>query len=447
MSEEAEGQDTPPPNAATADAPMEIDVGVRRPWTPFYGFMYLPVGISQGFVNVTLAYVLRQSGVSVAAIAGLVSLNILPWTWKVLGGPMLDLALTPRTWNLLFGLLGAAALFALGATAGISAAPPLLSVLTLLSGICSVLSAASVNNIIGTVEPENERGAIGGYVQAGILGGMGLGGGAGLWLAQHAGGTGPASAVLAAVCLLCLLPLLSIRAPYRARPEVLRVKTLQLARTVWAMARSRNGALALLINILPMGLGASNQLWSAVAGDWRASANVVALVTGVLGGLVSIPGSLLGVFLCRRLHLRGVYLGASVACALLLAAMAAAPHTPANFVIFTLASAFTLGTTWGALSSVTLSCIGYEGAATKAALLGSFANIPLVACVPLVGWAQSRFGSNVMLLTEAGVAVASLIVYVAVTRAAEPAARAAVRELDFTPADKAELARQPQDKI
>jgi hypothetical protein len=151
-----------------------------------------------------------------------------------------------------------------------------------------------------------------------------------------------------------------------------------------------------------MGLGASNQLWSAVAGDWLASANVVALVTGVLGGLVSIPGSLLGGFLCRKLHIRGVYLGASVACALLLVAMAASPHTPTSFVIFTLASAFTLGTTWGALSSVTFACIGYEGAATKAALLGSFANIPLAACVPLVGWAQSKFGSNVMLLTEAG---------------------------------------------
>ena len=41
--------------------------------------------------------------------------------------------------------------------------------------------------------------------------------------------------------------------------------------------------------------------------------------------------------------------------------------------------------------------------------MGSFANIPLVACVPLVGWAQSHFGSNVMLLTEAGLAAVSLM--------------------------------------
>jgi PAT family beta-lactamase induction signal transducer AmpG len=419
VSEKTESPEAPA-SGVNGDIRTEIDVRVRRPWTPFYGFMYLPVGISQGFVTVTLAYVLRQSGVSVAAIAGLISLTILPWTWKVLGGPMLDLALTPRTWNLLFGLIGAATLSVLGARAEMSTSLPLLSALTLLSGIFSVLSAASVNNIIGAVEPENERGAIGGYVQAGTLGGAGLGGGAGLWLAQHGGGTGPASAVLAVVCLLCLLPLLTIRAPYRARPDAVRVRTVQLARTVWSMARSRRGALALLINVLPMGLGASNQLWSAVAGDWSASANVVALVTGVLGGLVSIPGSLFGGLLCRRFHIRGVYLGASVACALLLVGMAVAPRTPVNFVIFTLTSAFTLGATWGALSSVTFACIGCEGAATKAALLGSFANIPLAACVPLVGWAQSHFGSKVMLLTEAGLAVTSLIVYAVVTRATDP---------------------------
>jgi len=69
--------------------------------------------------------------------------------------------------------------------------------------------------------------------------------------------------------------------------------------------------------------------------------------------------------------------------------------------------------------------------------LGSFANIPLVACVPFVGWAQSKFGSNVMLLTEAGLAIASLIVYAVVARATEPASLAVA--LEFGPADKAEL--------
>jgi hypothetical protein len=42
--------------------------------------------------------------------------------------------------------------------------------------------------------------------------------------------------------------------------------------------------LALLIVFLPIGSGAASNLWAAVADDWHASANTVALVTGVVGG-------------------------------------------------------------------------------------------------------------------------------------------------------------------
>jgi len=186
------------------------------------------------------------------------------------------------------------------------------------------------------------------------------------------------------------------------------------------MARSRAGALALLLNILPMGLGASNNLWASVARDWHASADVVALVTGALGGLISIPGSLLGGLACRYLPLRGVYVGAAIVCAALLGVMALVPHTQTAFVVLTLASAMALGACWGALSSVSIACIGYEGVATKNGLLSSFSNIPLVACIPIVGWAQSRYGSNAMLLTEVGIAAASLAVYLAVAYGTAP---------------------------
>jgi len=398
---------------------------IRRPRTPYYGILYTAVGIPSGFVSVTLAYELRQRGISVAAIAGIVSLSVLPWTWKVLGGPMLDLSLTPRIWSTLCIAAVAATLALLGLTAATSAqALGLLSGLSLMTGVATVLFAASINNIVGAVEPETERGAIGGYVQAGNLGGSGLGGGAGLWLAQHAGGLGPASEVLAAICLVCALPLLAIRAPKPARPETLRVKTVQLWRQVWAMIRSRAGALALLLNLLPMALGASNNLWAAVAGDWRASGDVVALVTGALGGVASIPGSLIAGALCRRYPPRGVYYWSGALCAGALIAMAATPHTQTAFIVFTLASAALLGAAWGSLSSVAFNCIGCEGAATKAALIGSACNIPVVAGIAAVGAIQTRFGSNAMLLGEAGLAIVSMAVYAMVIFCIKPEAAA-----------------------
>jgi MFS family permease len=399
---------------------MDPDQEIRRPWGPLYIVLYLPTGIPAGFIGVTLGYELRQRGVDVAAIAGIVGLFLLPAVWKVLGGPMLDLSLTPRKWSLLTAGCVAASLGAMGFVSATVVSLPLLGLLALICGIAAVLLGASNCNIIGAVEPIDKRGPIGGYVQAGNLGGGGLGGGAGLWLAQHAGGTAVAGLVLSAACLLCALPLLSIRAPARRGPDPLGVKVRQLGRDVWALVRSREGALALLLNLLPMGLGASNKLLSSVAGDWKASGNVVALVTGVLTGVACIGGSLAGGALCRSFHPRPVYFTMSCLSALLLAAMALAPHTLEAFVLFTLTSAVLLGATWGSLSSVTYVCIGRESAATKAALISSVSNAPLVAAIPIVGSMQTRYGSNAMLLTEAGMAAAGLIVYAAVAALTEP---------------------------
>jgi hypothetical protein len=90
--------------------------GRRAIAPPLYALVAALGGSSQGFVTVTLGYVLAERGVSVAAIATLVGLRLLPETWRILFGPLLDTSLTPRVWylisavgvaisTLLFGLL------------------------------------------------------------------------------------------------------------------------------------------------------------------------------------------------------------------------------------------------------------------------------------------------------------------------------------------------------
>jgi hypothetical protein len=63
-----------------------------------------------------------------------------------------------------------------------------LAVLCLASGIAAVSSASAVNAVLAVTTLKAVRGACAGWRQTGYLGGMGLGGGAGLWLATHAGG-------------------------------------------------------------------------------------------------------------------------------------------------------------------------------------------------------------------------------------------------------------------
>ena len=51
----------------------------------------------------------------------------------------------------------------------------------------------------------------------------------------------------------------------------------------------------------PIGIGAASNLWSAVAPDWRASPNTVALITGALGGVISAIGCVAGGSIADRL--------------------------------------------------------------------------------------------------------------------------------------------------
>ena len=68
-----------------------------------------------------------------------------------------------------------------------------------------------------------------------------------------------------------------------------------------------SGPLALLIVFLPIGTGAASNLWAAVADDWHATADTVALVTGALSGIISAAGCLAGGYLCDRLDRKTAY--------------------------------------------------------------------------------------------------------------------------------------------
>ena len=61
--------------------------------------LLLPSGMSAGLALVALPYLLTQRGVSVERIGASLALALLPFTWKVLLGPMVDLGARRRTWR------------------------------------------------------------------------------------------------------------------------------------------------------------------------------------------------------------------------------------------------------------------------------------------------------------------------------------------------------------
>jgi predicted MFS family arabinose efflux permease len=155
----------------------------------------------------------------------------------------------------------------------------------------------------------------------------------------------------------------------------------------------------------------------SIAGDWKASADLVAVVSGVAGGLFATVGAIGAGFVCDRLERKSAYALFAViqaACAL---AMALAPHTPIMFVVFALAYTATNGVAYAGFSALTLETIGKGAAATKYNLLACFSNIPILYVALIEGQVQTRWGSSAMLASEAVLAAVGLLVFGAVALA------------------------------
>jgi MFS family permease len=304
---------------------------------------------------------------------------------------------------------------------------PLLSGVALLLGVATNAGSSSATAAMALTTSNERRGAVAGYLQCGQLGGVGLGGGLGLWLAEHGGGQAVAGLTLAALCALCALPILYLRVPPRLAGVSVSHRLKDVGAALWTLARTRSGVLAILANILPASLGAAGQLLSTVAGDWHASADLVALVLGAVTGVANLPGCLIGGYLCDLFPRRTVYILSALACALGEAAMAFGPHTPAWFAAFAVLNAVLLGLSWAAVSAVCFEQLGARAAATVAAVLSSISNLPVVIMIAVVGSVQAKHGSSGMLLIEAGFGVASVILYAAVVAMWKPAGTGALQ--------------------
>ena len=380
--------------------------------------LYLPFGIGTGYVTVTLSWLLCPAGATVEAIAVLASMSLLPNTWKVLWSPLVDTLWTAKGWF----VAGAAATAAcLAATAVLPLEVSLLPAfgwLVLAGSVAASVTAIAIDRMMAFDTPEELKGQAGGWSQAGNLGGSGLGGGAGLWLAQHTGHPWIAGAVLAAVCVASAAPLLWLSEPGRVAHGRSYLGVLkETGRDVLSLVQRRIGLLACFIMLLPIGTGGLQQLWAAIAKDWHAGADDVALVSGLLSGLVSIPGCIAGGWFADRIDRKRAYLIYGLISAASAVAMALGPRTPGAFLVFVCLYNFIVGFCYGGYSAVTLEAIGKGAAATKFNLVASLSNVPILAITLVDGWAETRFGATGMLWTEAGIGVAAVAIYSAVALA------------------------------
>jgi MFS family permease len=381
-------------------------------------FLIVPFGAMGGYLSVAIGYQLTQAGVSVEQVAGLVAFSYIPQTWKFLWAPVADTTLSRKWWYVLAGLVSAVGIFVTGAVPADERSLPLLYAAVLVSNVAVTFLAMASESLMIYNTPPELHGRAGGWFQAGNLGGYGLGGGAALWLAQTLPEPWMAGAALAVACALCGAALWFVpEPPPMARTGNYGRTLLAVLKDLWQVARARAGILALLICFLPIGSGAASNLWSAVADDWHASANTVALATGVFSGIVSAFGCLAGGYGSDRMDRKTAYALYGLLMAMCTVAMALAPRTEAMYVVFTLIYAFIQGLTYAGFTAVVLETIGLGAAATKFNVFASLSNMPIAYMTLVDGWAHTRWGAAGLLNVEAAIGVLGIVVFVAVAMA------------------------------
>lgn len=378
-------------------------------------FLYLPFGIFFGFIGVTMGFLLTNAGVSLAGVATIVSLPFLPNMLKFLWAPLVDTKLTVKKWYLIANIGTAAGIFITCLLPFNNQTLVPLRVIILLTGLANSIVAMSTESLIAQNVPEEEKGQAGGWLQAGNLGGFGLGGGAGIWLAEKLADKWMAGAVIAVICLLCQFGLLKLTEGFSFSREKKYLKTItNLGKAIWMILKSQRGFLALLMLFLPIGSAAATSLWSSVYKDWNATPGEVALVVGALGGILSAVGCLIGGWICDRMDRKKAYIFYGlfqVVCAL---SMAFCPRTEWMFVIWTSLYGVSNGLTMAGFSGIVFEAIGKTGAATKYNVFASIGNIPLYYMIFVDELAHRKWGDTGMLITESAITVlaASLFTFI-----------------------------------
>jgi MFS family permease len=299
---------------------------------------------------------------------------------------------------------------------------PVFSVLIVISSVASTLVSMSTEIFLANQTPPELRGRASGWSQAGNLGGSGIGGGVGLLLAEHVPHAWVSGAVLAAVCFACWAGVLFLPRLVRTAKAPSYLGELRgVALDVWAVARSRLGYLALVIMILPLASGAMP--WAAVAGEWRASGDLVALVNGIGGGLAAMVGALLAGWVCDRMDSKRAYCLFGLLVGLIAAAMTVLPRTPMVFALFVMLYMAAVGMGYTGYAAIVLEAIGKKSAATNWNLMAAISNIPIAVMSTFDGWVHDRFGTQAMLLGELVVPAAAIVCFGGLAIATRPRTR------------------------
>lgn len=390
--------------------PVEPEPRARHPWV--WALLYFPFGLTFGFPSIALGYLASRAGVPVSTIAGVVGMTWLASGWKFTWAPLGDYTLSRKRWYLIAITLVSIGFITMASLPIGPATIPLLSGVVLLTSLAGTFIAFATEGLMTHNSPPTSRGRSGGWFQSGNQFAQTAGGGLGLWLIKHLPHPWMAGAALAGVLWICALGLIGLEEPPRhLHHEPLAARAGDAWRELVTLLRARAGRIGLILAILPIGTAAAQALFGSIAGEWHASADTVALVLGLGGGLAIVAGCFVGGQLADRVSRPMSY---AIACALGVVACALimwSPRTELGYAVSTLAYTFTIGMAASTFTAMVLAIIGDTAAATKINLFFALNTLFSLGMLRVNGWAHDRWHTNGMLATEALVGVAALLLF------------------------------------
>jgi MFS family permease len=124
----------------------------------------------------------------------------------------------------------------------------------------------------------------------------------------------------------------------------------------------------------------------------------------------------MGGWVCDRMDRKNAYLLFGIVQAVACVAMALLPRIQLMFVLWASIYTFTSGLCYAAFSAFVLEVIGKGAAATKYNALASLSNVPIYYMTIIDGRTHDRWNSTGMFFTEAGLAVASSVLFMALVK-------------------------------
>lgn len=400
-----------------------------KPWIWFV--LNLPFGATSGFVSVMLGFLLKKQGMSDAVLASLVAVNLLPHTWKFFWAPIADSTMTRKRWYILSNVTSCATILALAFVPITLDNLGIIEVLVFVNSLAITFVGMAVEGLMAHATPPAERGRAAGMFQAGNVGGAGLGGGLGLYLAENIS-TQVAFVTIAVVLFACMFALrvvpeaprlpVAVEKPGMQPPKLHHVgRLLEVFRELWSMIATRRGIVAIALCFMPIGSAAAQGLFAGqIATDWGASAELVATTSGFAAGIAATFGCLFGGLMSDRLGRRMAYMISGVILAVIAVGMAVAPQNPTTYAIFTLAYQFGGGIAYGTFTGFVLDVIGTGAAATKYNALASLSNIPILYMTKVDGWVSTQEGPVAMLFADAGSEIAGIAIFLTILLIVRP---------------------------